>query len=107
MNLLNTDDFNNFHMNGISYYRKIKNDVEIITNSTIIDKIAFIERVVQLFFFKFSFVFQNVKKFNSFNFKFNVNDLNKKTFENEKKNEIKLIKPILNNIITIFKRRIL
>ena len=46
MNLLNTDDFNTFHMNVISYVRKVKNDVEIITNSTIVDKIALIERVV-------------------------------------------------------------
>ena len=76
MNLLNTDDFNNFYMNVISYFRKIKNNVEIITNSTIIDKIAFIEFAVQFFFFKFNFVFQNVEKFNSFSFKFNVNDLN-------------------------------
>ena len=46
MNLLNIDDFNNFYMNVISYFRKNKNNVEIITKSTIIDKFAFIERVV-------------------------------------------------------------
>ena len=50
MNLLNTNDFNNSYMNVASYFRKIKNSVKIITNSTIIDKLAFIERVVQSFF---------------------------------------------------------
>ena len=54
-------------------------------NSTITDKIASIERVVQSFFFKFSCVFQKFEKFNLFSFKFNVNNLNMKTLENEKK----------------------
>ena len=36
-------------------------------------------------FFKLNFIYQNVEKFNSFSFKFNVSDLNQKTFENEKK----------------------
>ena len=46
MKLLNINDLNNFYIVVITYFRNIKNDVEIITNSTIIDKINFIESVV-------------------------------------------------------------
>ena len=72
MNLLNINDLNNFHITIITYFRFIINDIEIITNSTIIDKISFIECVVQSFFYNFNSDFENVKMFFLFNFIFNV-----------------------------------
>ena len=70
--LLNVNNLNNFYIIVITYFRNIKNDVEIITNSTITDKINFIERVVYSFFYKFSSVFENVEMFFSFSFIFDV-----------------------------------
>ena len=70
--LLNINDLKNFHTAVTTYFRSIKNDVEIFTNSTVIDKINLIERVVQSFLYKFNNVFENFEMLFSFSFIFDV-----------------------------------
>ena len=51
MSLLSTDGLNNSHVAALSYLRKIRNGVGMITGPAATGKTAFIERVVQPFLF--------------------------------------------------------